>query len=109
MALKSLPILRAHLNENISAALISTAQSTLMLFFLLFPLTFMELILHEGGHALNNLTQGSSIDVFYAHPFTFNGYVRPFSDMNTVAPITRSIQSFRRACTAIYPRSVGEI
>jgi hypothetical protein len=44
----------------------------------------MELILHEGGHALVHLINGEPITIFYAHPFSFNGYVRPFSNLNSV-------------------------
>jgi hypothetical protein len=53
-----------------SDLIISTAKSILLLFLLLFPLTFMELILHEGGHALVHLPHGEPITIFYAHPFS---------------------------------------
>jgi len=59
---------------------ISTLVSILMTFFILFPLGFLNLILHEGGHALADLAQGAtitSITHLYVHPFAFAGYVRP--------------------------------
>ena len=58
----------------------STIMSILALFFILFPLEFMDLILHEGGHALAFLALGAkitSITTLYVHPFEFAGYVRP--------------------------------
>jgi hypothetical protein len=57
---------------------ISALQSTLLLFFSLITSNFMGSILHEGGHALANLVQGGAVTLFYAHPFAFSGYVRPF-------------------------------
>lgn len=81
---KSLPIPLIDVEKKTTNLLISAVKSMLLLFFLLFPLTFMELILHEGGHALDKLTHGFAIKIFYAHPFSFNGYVRPFFDLNTV-------------------------
>lgn len=65
---------------NAAAGVASTLRSILMTFFILFPLNFMGLILHEGGHALADLAQGaaiSSITHLYVHPFDFAGYVRP--------------------------------
>jgi len=59
---------------------ISMLRSILALFFILFPLEFMNLILHEGGHALSFLALGAeitSITTLYVHPFDFSGYVRP--------------------------------
>lgn len=58
----------------------STLRSILALFFILFPLEFMNLVLHEGGHALAFLALGAkitSITTLYVHPFEFAGYVRP--------------------------------
>ena len=74
---KSLPTTIIDADKRISPALASTLQSILLLFCLLFPLSFMQLILHEGGHALIHLILGGRIDVFYAHPFALDGYVRP--------------------------------
>jgi hypothetical protein len=52
-------------------------QSALLLFFLLFPLRFMFLILHEGGHALWDVARGEKGLTLYVHPFAFDGYSRP--------------------------------
>ena len=84
MNTKSLPTPIIEVEKKTASLLVSTVLSILLLFFLLFPLTFMELILHEGGHALDKLTHSFAIQIFYAHPFSFNGYVRPFSDWNSV-------------------------
>ena len=84
MNIRPLPIQMIDVDKKTTNLLISTVQSMLLLFFLLFPLTFMELILHEGGHAVDKLTHGFAINIFYAHPFSFNGYVRPFSDWNSI-------------------------
>jgi hypothetical protein len=65
---------------NAADGVASTLRSILMTFFILFPLNFMGLIFHEGGHALADLAQGaaiSSITHLYVHPFDFSGYVRP--------------------------------
>lgn len=59
---------------------ISALQSTLLLYFSLITSNFMGSILHEGGHALSNLLQGGTVTLFYAHPFPFAGYSRPFFD-----------------------------
>jgi hypothetical protein len=59
-------------------------RSTLFLFCLFFQLTFMFMILHEGGHALDTLAHGVSIKILYVHPFSFAGYARPLADWNNV-------------------------
>ncbi len=56
--------------------LFSSLRSIILFFLLLFPLTFMELLLHEGGHALACMIQGETIGLFYVHPFSMDGYVR---------------------------------
>jgi hypothetical protein len=75
-----------------SSALTAGILSTLLFTLLLFPLTFLELVLHEGGHALVSVLNGEKLDIFYAHPFAFNGYVRggAFQDtaLNHVAGVT---------------------
>lgn len=58
--------------------------STLLLFCILFPISFLGFILHEGGHALANLLLGGTVWNFYVHPFSFSGFVRPITDMNSV-------------------------
>ncbi|OGN89727.1 MAG: hypothetical protein A2Y88_05205 [Chloroflexi bacterium RBG_13_48_10] len=79
-----LPGMMVHTTKKASNLLISAIQSMLMLFCLLFPLQFMSLILHEGGHALVHLVEGKPITNFYVHPFLLNGYVRPIVDWNNV-------------------------
>ena len=65
---------------NVTSWVASTLRSILLTFFTLFPLSFMGLILHEGGHALADLAEGASVTSIthlYVHPFDFAGYVRP--------------------------------
>ncbi len=52
-------------------------RSTLLLFFLAFPMYFMILVSHEGGHALHTLAVGGPVSLFYVHPFPMAGYGRP--------------------------------
>ncbi|HSB65797.1 MAG TPA: hypothetical protein VLD65_04415 [Anaerolineales bacterium] len=80
----TLPLPGVATNKKFQAELSALLKSTLLMFLLIFPITLMELILHEGGHALDHLAHGVPIEIFYVHPFSFNGYVRPFSDLNTV-------------------------
>ncbi|NJD60512.1 MAG: hypothetical protein C3F13_13170 [Anaerolineales bacterium] len=67
-------------NERTFPRLVATLQSTLLVFFLFFPVTFIQLFLHEGGHALVHLIEGYPVQFLYAHPFSFIGYVRPGGD-----------------------------
>ncbi len=67
-------------NKRTSLTLVSTLQSTLLVFLLFFPVTFIQLFLHEGGHALVHLIEGYPVQFLYAHPFSFVGYVRPGGD-----------------------------
>lgn len=53
-------------------------MSTLLLFCLLFPIRFVGLILHESGHALDEVFQGVSIWLF-VHPFNMDSFSRPGS------------------------------
>jgi len=39
---------------------------------------------HEGGHALFNLSKGLPVTLFYAHPFSFVGFIRPMVDYYNV-------------------------
>jgi hypothetical protein len=84
--MKSIPITHTMINEKerTSPAILSTFQSTLLVFLLFFPVTFMSMFLHEAGHALFNLTQGIPVDFLYAHPFSFVGFVRPMADYYSV-------------------------
>jgi hypothetical protein len=53
-------------------------MSTLLLFCLLLPVSFVGKILHEGGHALDEVFQGVSVWL-YVHPFNLDGFSRPDS------------------------------
>ena len=70
--------------ERTSLTLVTTLQSTLLVFLLFFPVTFMNLFLHEAGHALVHLFEGVPIHFLYAHPFSFVGYVRPGGDYYSI-------------------------
>lgn len=61
-----------------SGVFATTIQSTLLLFFTLFPLMFMDMFIHEGAHALSNLAHGLTVRMFYAHPFSMNGFVTSY-------------------------------
>jgi hypothetical protein len=65
-----------------SSKLTSAVKSTVLLFLILFPLSFLHLILHEGGHALVNLIYRIPNTTIYVHPFSFSGYSRPIFDMS---------------------------
>jgi hypothetical protein len=54
-----------------------TLRSTLLLFLLAFPVYFIVLVFHEGGHALHTLAVGGPVLLFYVHPFPMAGYSRP--------------------------------
>jgi hypothetical protein len=58
--------------------------SILLLFCSWIPMGFLSSTFHEGGHALANLIYGGTVWSFYVHPFTFSGFVRPITDMNSV-------------------------
>jgi hypothetical protein len=73
-----------NIKENTSSTIVTTLQSTLLVFLLFFPVTFMSMFLHEGGHALFHLTQGVPVHFLYAHPFSFVGFVRPMADYYSV-------------------------
>jgi hypothetical protein len=62
----------------------SILRSTLLLFFLAFPVYFMFLVFHEGGHALHTLTLGGTVSMFYVHPFPMAGYALPPVDWKNV-------------------------
>ena len=62
----------------------SMLRSTLLLFLLAFPVYFMFLVFHEGGHALHTLAMGGSVSMFYVHPFPMAGYALPPFDWENV-------------------------
>ncbi len=84
MSANSLSVSNAEAGHKAVPALKATIQSTLQFTLVLFPVSFMLLLLHEGGHALMNLALGSKVEVFYAHPFALDGYVRPFAAVENV-------------------------
>ena len=67
---------------------LSLVRSTLALCCLLFPLTLLMLVLHEGGHALDSLAHGEPVTTLYVHPFAFAGYARPGGDWSRVSQHT---------------------
>ena len=73
----TIPNIEITIKENTSSTIVTTLQSTLLVFFLFFPITFMSKFLHEVGHALVNLIEGFPVHFLYAHPFSFLGFVRP--------------------------------
>ncbi len=56
----------------------STLQSTLLLFFIIFPVLFMDTLIHEGAHAIVGLVNGATIHMVYAHPFSMIGFVTAY-------------------------------
>jgi hypothetical protein len=80
----SLTNLRIDVKEKTSSTLVSTFQSTLLVFLLFFPVTFIYLFLHEAGHALVHLIDGVPVRFLYAHPFSFIGFVRPGGDYYSI-------------------------
>ncbi len=84
--MKSVSITNAMIDvkERTSPTLVTTLQSTLLVFLLFFPVTFIHMFLHEAGHALVNLIEGVPVHFLYAHPFSFVGFVRPGADYYNV-------------------------
>jgi hypothetical protein len=62
----------------------SMLRSGLLLFLLLFPVNFISIVFHEGGHALYTLALGGPVSMFYIHPFSLPGYVRPIFEWDDV-------------------------
>jgi hypothetical protein len=58
----------------------SAIRSALLVFLLFFPLTFLHLLVHEGGHALVNVFYKIPNTSIYIHPFSFSGFSRPMFD-----------------------------
>lgn len=84
MSANSLSVSNADAGRKAFPTLTAIVQSTLLFTLVLFPVSFMLLLLHEGGHALVNLALGGKVEVFYAHPFALDGYVRPFAAVENV-------------------------
>ncbi len=70
------PVTMTEPQEPAPRKLASMLRSTLLLFFLFFPVYFMVLVFHEGGHALHTLAVGGRVSLFYVHPFAMVGYSR---------------------------------
>jgi uncharacterized BrkB/YihY/UPF0761 family membrane protein len=64
---------KAYTEHEARGVFTTTIQSTLLLFFTLFPLMFMYALIHEGAHALSGLSHREVIRLFYAHPFARMG------------------------------------
>jgi hypothetical protein len=62
------------------SALTAALKSVLLLFLIFFPLEFLHVVAHEGGHALINLIHRVQHTVIFVHPFSFSGYSRPIAD-----------------------------
>jgi hypothetical protein len=62
----------------------SRVRSALLVFLLFFPLTFLHLLVHEGGHALVNLFYKTPHTSIFIHPFSFSGFSRPMFDYHNV-------------------------
>ena len=104
MDTKTFPLTHADLNRGISPVLVSVLQPTLLLFLLWFTLTYMQLFQHEGGHALVHLIYGARVPLFYAHPFSFVGYIRPgFDYYNVRVHISGTIVEISRFPNHFYP------
>jgi len=54
-------------------------RSMVLMFLLFMLLTFLHLVLHEGGHSLYAIWQRVPVTL-YVHPFSFAGYSRPIVD-----------------------------
>jgi hypothetical protein len=59
---------KANSEDRAPSAFTTTMQSTLLLCFTLFLLSFMSVLVHEGAHALSDLAHGVGVRLFYAHP-----------------------------------------
>ena len=77
MKTKPSPVSITELQKTTPSAGFSILRPTLLLFFLAFPVYFMVLASHEGGHALHTLAVGGRVSLFYIHPFSISGYSRP--------------------------------
>jgi hypothetical protein len=80
-------LFRKHPGERLPAL-----QSVLLLFCLFLWMTFIQKILHEGGHALYTLIRGVP-SLLYVHPFNFSGYSRPIIDASIWKDISGSVSA----------------
>ena len=84
MNTRTLSLVNTDLARKISLAITPALKTTLVVFLLFFPVTFMRMFLHEAGHALVNLIEGYPVHFLYAHPFSFSGFVRPGGDYDNI-------------------------
>lgn len=70
--------------SNEHASFGSAVRSAVLVFLLMFPLTFIHLLVHEGGHALVNLFYRVPNTSIFIHPFSFSGFSRPMLDYHNV-------------------------
>jgi hypothetical protein len=68
---KSLPSTKMDANKKPSSRPAPAMKSTILLFLIFFPLSFLHLIVHEGGHALVNLIHNVPHTIIYVYPYLF--------------------------------------
>jgi hypothetical protein len=112
---RSTPSPRPASEKKATLALTHAVQSGLFLFFMVFILYFTYLIFHEGGHALYILARGGVVEIYYVHPFSFSGYVRPFAFFNDpwfhaagpllgiLGPLLISLPLWKKRSTTLLP------
>ncbi len=84
MKSKNLPASGSKPVARPSGQFMPALRASLLVFLLFFPLTFLHLLVHEGGHALVNLALKIPKTSIYIHPFSFSGFSRPVADWNNV-------------------------
>jgi len=84
MKTEPLPFTMTELQEPAPPTWSSMLESTILLFLLVYPVYFMFLVFHEGGHALHTLAMGGPVSMFYVHPFPMAGYALPPFDWKNV-------------------------
>jgi hypothetical protein len=62
----------------------SAWKSAILLALTYFPLSFLHILLHEGGHALVAWAYGTAGIRIFVHPFAFSGYSRPIFDAGNI-------------------------
>lgn len=62
----------------------SAWRAAVLLALTFFPLSFLHVILHEGGHALVAWIYGIANVQIFVHPFAFSGYSRPIFDCSNI-------------------------
>jgi len=114
MSTNSYPIKEIKDSKAESKVRTSVILAFLLFFCVLISLNFWNLLFHEGGHALADLSEGNVTKLLYAHPFTFAGFARPiFRDnvlnhvagpiMGVLVPLLIFIPLWKRRSTALLP------